>query len=75
MLLVAIGCLHDVSRAGSTVLKRSVKWILSIPLLLVAMVKIAVAYNNYFILGVDYVKPFQRPDKGWHLQFNVTPGF
>ncbi len=30
---------------------------------------------GYFILGVDWVKPFQRPDKGWYLQFNMTPGF
>ncbi len=30
---------------------------------------------GYFILGVDWVKPFQRPDKGWHFQFNMTPGF
>ncbi|UCD23761.1 MAG: hypothetical protein JSW51_12105, partial [Gemmatimonadota bacterium] len=30
---------------------------------------------NYFILGVDWVKPFQRPDKGWYLQFNMVPGF
>ncbi|UCG85100.1 MAG: PD40 domain-containing protein [Gemmatimonadota bacterium] len=30
---------------------------------------------NYFILGVDWVKPFQRPEKGWYLQFNMVPGF
>jgi Tol biopolymer transport system component len=30
---------------------------------------------NYFILGVDWVKPFQRPNKGWYLQFNMVPGF
>ncbi len=30
---------------------------------------------NYLILGVDWVKPFQRPDKGWYLQFNLLPGF
>ena len=30
---------------------------------------------NYFILGLDLVKPFQRPDKGWYVQFNMIPGF
>ena len=30
---------------------------------------------GYFILGLDWVKPFQRPDKGWHLQFNISQGF
>ncbi|MEJ2238098.1 MAG: hypothetical protein P8X82_07355 [Gemmatimonadales bacterium] len=30
---------------------------------------------GYFILGVDWVKPFQRPQKGWHFQFNMSPGF
>jgi len=30
---------------------------------------------NYFIMGFDVVKPFQRPDKGWHVQFNIFPGF
>jgi hypothetical protein len=30
---------------------------------------------GYFMLGMDIVKPFQRPDKGWHLQFNMYPGF
>ena len=30
---------------------------------------------GYFMLGMDIVKPFQRPEKGWHLQFNMYPGF
>ncbi len=30
---------------------------------------------NYFILGLDVVKPFQRPDKGWHVHFTMVPGF
>jgi len=30
---------------------------------------------GYFILGLDFVKPFQRPNKGWHFEFNMTPGF
>jgi WD40 repeat protein len=30
---------------------------------------------NYLILGLDWVKPFQRPDKGMYLQFTMVPGF
>jgi Tol biopolymer transport system component len=30
---------------------------------------------GYLILGVDYVYPFQRPQKGWYFQFTITPGF
>ena len=30
---------------------------------------------GYFILGLDYVYPFQRPKKGWYFQFTFTPGF
>ena len=30
---------------------------------------------GYAIGEVDLVKPFQRPDKGWYLQFSLTPGF
>lgn len=30
---------------------------------------------NYLILGLDWVKPFQRPDKGMYLQFTMIPGF
>jgi len=30
---------------------------------------------GYFILGVDYVYPFQRPKRGWYFQFTFTPGF
>lgn len=30
---------------------------------------------NYFILSLDLVKPFQRPNKGWHLHFSMVPGF
>ncbi len=30
---------------------------------------------NYLILGMDWVKPFQRPDKGTYLQFTMIPGF
>jgi hypothetical protein len=30
---------------------------------------------GYLMLGMDVVKPFQRPDKGWLVQFNMYPGF
>jgi WD40 repeat protein len=30
---------------------------------------------GYAIAEIDYVKPFQRPDKGWYIQFSLTPGF
>jgi len=28
-----------------------------------------------FVLGFDYVYPFDRPIKGWHWQFTIAPGF
>ena len=28
-----------------------------------------------FILGVDFVRPFDRPKKDWYFQFTFTPGF
>jgi len=30
---------------------------------------------GYMIGEIDYVKPFDRPDKGWYWQFNFIPGF
>jgi outer membrane protein assembly factor BamA len=30
---------------------------------------------GYIIGEVDYVKPLDRPDRGWLWQFNFTPGF
>ncbi len=30
---------------------------------------------GYLILGVNYVKPFDRPGKGWYFQFSFWPGF
>ncbi|HUF12936.1 MAG TPA: basic secretory protein-like protein [Longimicrobiales bacterium] len=30
---------------------------------------------GYIILEVYYAYPFQRPDKGWHLGFNLAPGW
>ena len=30
---------------------------------------------GYAILELDYVRPFDRPGRGWLWQFNLTPGF
>jgi Tol biopolymer transport system component len=30
---------------------------------------------GYLIGEIDYVKPLDRPDKGWYWQFNFVPGF
>ena len=30
---------------------------------------------GYLVVGVNYVKPFDRPDKGWYFQFSFWPGF
>ena len=30
---------------------------------------------GYLIGEIDYVKPLDRPDKGWDWQFNFVPGF
>jgi surface antigen Omp85-like protein/WD40 repeat protein len=30
---------------------------------------------GYAILELDYVRPFDRPERGWIWQFNLTPGF
>jgi outer membrane protein assembly factor BamA len=30
---------------------------------------------GYLIGEIDYVKPIDRPDKGWYWQFNFIPGF
>ena len=30
---------------------------------------------GYAVFEVDYVKPFQRPDKGWYWELSLTPGF
>lgn len=30
---------------------------------------------GYLILGVHYVRPFNRPKKGWYFQFSIMPGF
>ena len=30
---------------------------------------------GYVILEVYYAYPFQRPDRGWHLGFNLAPGW
>ena len=30
---------------------------------------------GFAVLEFDYVRPFQRPDKGWFFQFSLAPGF
>jgi Tol biopolymer transport system component len=30
---------------------------------------------GYLVLGVNYVKPFDRPNKNWRFQISVIPGF
>jgi Tol biopolymer transport system component len=30
---------------------------------------------GYLVVGVNYVKPFDRPGKGWFFQFSFWPGF
>ena len=30
---------------------------------------------GYLVVGLNYVKPFDRPEKGWYLQFSFWPGF
>jgi len=37
----------------------------------------AIRFNllGYIVGEIDYVKPFDRPEKGWYWQFNFIPGF
>ncbi|HMA44658.1 MAG TPA: BamA/TamA family outer membrane protein [Gemmatimonadales bacterium] len=30
---------------------------------------------GFAVAELDYVKPFQRPDKGWYWELSLTPGF
>ena len=30
---------------------------------------------GFAIAELDYVKPFQRPVKGWYWELSLTPGF
>lgn len=30
---------------------------------------------GFLVLGANYVKPFERPNKSWHFQFSFSPGF
>lgn len=32
-------------------------------------------FFGYLILGVNFVQPLDRPNKGWYFQFSLTPGF
>ncbi len=34
--------------------------------------------TNFFgmlVMGLNYVYPIERPERGWHLQFYISPGF
>ncbi|MDW7761673.1 MAG: peptidase S9 [Acidobacteriota bacterium] len=30
---------------------------------------------GYLVLGLNYVKPLDRPERGWYFQFTISPGF
>jgi outer membrane protein assembly factor BamA len=30
---------------------------------------------GYLVVGVNFVKPFDRPEKGWYFQLSFWPGF
>ena len=30
---------------------------------------------GYFVLGLNYVYPIERPQRGWHFQVSISPGF
>ncbi len=30
---------------------------------------------GYLVLGLNYVYPITRPERGWHLQLSISPGF
>jgi len=30
---------------------------------------------GYAVGEIDFVRPFQRPDKGWYVELSLTPGF
>jgi hypothetical protein len=32
-------------------------------------------FFGYIIAGLNYVYPFDRPHKGWYLEFSIMPGF
>ena len=38
---------------------------------------VALRFNAFgYVIGeLDYVRPLDRPDRGWRWQFNLTPGF
>jgi hypothetical protein len=40
-----------------------------------AGVGLRVNFLGYLVLGVNYVKPFDRPGKGAYWQFSFYPGF
>ncbi len=32
-------------------------------------------FFGYLVLGLNYVYPITRPERGWHLQLSISPGF
>jgi hypothetical protein len=40
-----------------------------------AGVGLRVNLGGYAIGELDFVRPFQLPNRGWVFQFNLTPGF
>jgi outer membrane protein assembly factor BamA len=40
-----------------------------------AGVAVRVAIQRYLVMELDFVRPFDRPEKGWIFQFNMRPGF
>jgi hypothetical protein len=33
------------------------------------------ASSGYAVVEIDYVRPLDRPQKGWFWQFSLRPGF
>ena len=52
-------------------------WFLGGDRKLVSSVGVGLRMNmfGYFILGAHLVNPLSRPNKDWHFQFTLTPGF
>jgi WD40 repeat protein len=38
-------------------------------------VALRLGLSRYFVFDFDFVNPIDRPNKGWHWQFSITPGF
>ncbi|HXV64046.1 MAG TPA: basic secretory protein-like protein [Vicinamibacteria bacterium] len=40
-----------------------------------AGIALRVALQRFLVLELDFVRPFDRPEKGWLFEFNFKPGF